>query len=64
MASLRLGARHYGVENKLISLTKSLSKKMKTGQGWNSDYKMDNESFENIGVFILDRYAVKKLQNL
>ena len=32
--------RHYGVENKLINLTKSLSKKMKTGQDWNSDYKV------------------------
>ena len=31
--------RHYGVENKLINLAKSLSKKMKTGQDWNSDYK-------------------------
>ena len=35
LASLRLGARHYGVENKLINLAKSLSKKMKTGQDWN-----------------------------
>jgi hypothetical protein len=33
--------RHYGVENKLINLAKSLSKKMKTGQGWNSDYKTE-----------------------
>ena len=32
--------RHYGVENKLINLAKSLSNKMKTGQDWNSDYKM------------------------
>ena len=32
--------RHYGVENKLINLAKSLSKKMKTGQDWNSDYKI------------------------
>ena len=31
--------KHYGVENKLINLAKSLSKKMKTGQDWNSDYK-------------------------
>ena len=31
--------RHYGVENKLINLAKSLSKKLKTGQDWNSDYK-------------------------
>ena len=31
--------RHYGVESKLINLAKSLSKKMKTGQDWNSDYK-------------------------
>ena len=32
--------RHYGMENKLLNLAKSLSKKMKTGQEWNSDYKM------------------------
>ena len=32
--------RHYGIENKLINLAKSLSKKMKTGQDWNSDYKI------------------------
>lgn len=32
--------RHYSVENKLINLAKSLSKKMKTGQDWNSDYKI------------------------
>ena len=31
--------RHYSVENKLINLAKSLSKKLKTGQDWNSDYK-------------------------
>jgi len=31
--------RHYSVENKLINLAKSLSKKMKTNQDWNSDYK-------------------------
>ena len=31
---------HYGVENKLINLAKSLAKKMKTGQDWNSDYKV------------------------
>jgi len=33
--------RHYGFENKLINLAKSLSKKMKTGQDWNSDYKTE-----------------------
>ena len=33
--------RHYGVENKLINLAKSLSKKLKTGQDWNSDYKTE-----------------------
>ena len=27
-------------ENKLINLAKSLSKKMKNGQDWNSDYKI------------------------
>jgi len=32
--------RHYGVENKLINLAKSLSKKMKTSPDWNSDYKV------------------------
>ena len=32
--------RHYGIENKLINLAKSLSKKIKNGQGWNSDYKI------------------------
>ena len=32
--------RHYGVENKLINLAKSLARKMKTGQDWNSDYKI------------------------
>jgi len=32
--------RHYRVENKLINLAKSLSKKIKTGQDWNSDYKV------------------------
>ena len=31
--------RHYGVDNKLINLAKSLSKKMKTDDDWNSDYK-------------------------
>ena len=31
--------RHYSVENKLVNLAKSLSKKTKTAQGWNSDYK-------------------------
>lgn len=30
---------HYSVENKLVNLAKSLSKKMKTDQDWNSDYK-------------------------
>jgi len=33
--------RHYGVENKLINLAKSLSKKMKNGDDWNSDYKTE-----------------------
>ena len=33
-------ARHYTVENKLVNLAKALSKKMKTGQDWNSDYKV------------------------
>ena len=32
---------HYSVENKLVNLAKSLSKKLKTGQGWNSDYKTE-----------------------
>ena len=32
--------RHYAVENKLVNLAKALSKKMKTGQDWNSDYKV------------------------
>ncbi len=31
---------HYGVENKLINLAKLLARKMKTGQDWNSDYKV------------------------
>jgi four helix bundle protein len=31
--------RHYGVENKLINLARSLTRKMKNGQDWNSDYK-------------------------
>jgi len=31
--------KHYSVENKLINLAKSLARKMKTGQDWNSDYK-------------------------
>jgi len=31
--------KHYGVENKLINLAKSLARKMKTDQDWNSDYK-------------------------
>ena len=33
--------RHYGVENKLINLAKSLSRKVKNGQDWNSDYKTE-----------------------
>jgi len=32
--------RHYSVETKLINLAKSLSRKMRPGQDWNSDYKM------------------------
>ena len=32
---------HYGTENKLINLAKALSKKMKTGQDWNPDYKTE-----------------------
>ncbi len=32
--------RHYSVENKLINLAKSLARKKKTGQDWNSDYKV------------------------
>ena len=32
--------RHYGVETKLINLAKSLAIKRKTGQDWNSDYKV------------------------
>jgi len=32
--------KHYNTETKLINLAKSLSKKMKTGQDWNSDYKI------------------------
>lgn len=32
--------RHYSVETKLINLAKSLARKMKTGQDWNSDYKV------------------------
>ena len=31
--------RHYEIENKLVNSAKSLSKKMKTGLDWNSDYK-------------------------
>ena len=31
---------HYGVENMLINLAKSLSRKTKTDQDWNSDYKV------------------------
>ena len=29
---------HYSVETKLINLAKSLTRKMKSGQEWNSDY--------------------------
>ncbi|MCK4829788.1 four helix bundle protein [bacterium] len=32
--------RHYSLENKLINLAKSLSKKLKGGDDWNSDYKI------------------------
>ena len=32
--------RHYEIENKLVNLAKSLSKKIKNGQDWNSDYKI------------------------
>jgi len=32
--------RHHRVENKLVNLAKALSKKMKTDQDWNSDYKI------------------------
>ena len=32
--------RHYSVENKLINLAKSLSKKARNDQYWNSDYKV------------------------
>jgi len=32
--------RHYSVENRLISLAKALTKKTKTDQDWNSDYKV------------------------
>ena len=32
--------RHYAVENKLVNLAKALSKKLKTGQDWDSDYKV------------------------
>ncbi len=32
--------RHYAIENKLINLAKSLSKKTKPDQEWNSDYKI------------------------
>ena len=32
--------RHYAVENKLVNLAKALSKKMKTGQDWDSEYKV------------------------
>jgi len=38
----RAGLRRLGkneVEAKLINLAKSLARKMKTGQDWNSDYK-------------------------
>jgi four helix bundle protein len=32
--------RHHRIENKLMNLAKALSKKMKTGQDWDSDYKV------------------------
>lgn len=32
--------RHYSLENKLINLAKSLSKKLKGGDDWNSEYKI------------------------
>lgn len=32
--------RHYSLENKLINLVKSLSKKSKDGDDWNSEYKI------------------------
>jgi len=32
--------RHYSLENKLINLAKSLSKKAKGGDDWNSEYKI------------------------
>lgn len=32
--------RHYSVETKLINLAKSLARKMKSDQDWNSDYKV------------------------
>ena len=32
--------RHYSLENKLINLAKSLSKKLKSDEGWNSNYKI------------------------
>jgi len=31
--------RHYGVENKLINLAKALSRRLKSGEEWNCDYK-------------------------
>jgi len=32
--------RHYGIENKLINLAKSLSKRSKGSDDWDSDYKL------------------------
>ena len=32
--------RHYAVENKLVNLAKALSKKVKTGKDWDSEYKV------------------------
>jgi four helix bundle protein len=32
--------RHHRIENKLMNLAKALSKKMKTGEDWDSDYKV------------------------
>ena len=32
--------RHYSIETKLINLAKALARRMKTGQDWNSDYKI------------------------
>jgi len=32
--------RHHRIENKLMNLAKALAKKAKTGEDWNSDYKV------------------------